>query len=297
MSLGGPVHSELVIKKSRFIGCVQAVPDRAAAQAVVAALWAEHPTATHVCWALLAGGQSAAVDDGEPSGTAGRPMLEVLRRQDLEGVLATVVRYYGGTPLGAGGLVRAYTDTVAQALLTASKVQLQRMKTLQCLVPYAQEGLLRREIDAAGAELVDVQHGTLVTLHAHVGEKLGSEGIAHASRGKICRHSMRGTWGCFAPAYLQRLHSPAGLPPALGDHRNCARQPVDRVHAGHGFDLRLVGDSAWLATHARGVLHSCQQHAFDLGIDVVLHPAGGFVVSIEARYGLTDPAKIFLGTQ
>ncbi|WP_341648150.1 YigZ family protein [Thauera humireducens] len=59
--------------------------------------------ARHVCWALLAGGQSAAVDDGEPSGTAGRPMLDVLRHQDLEGVLATVVRYFGGVKLGAGG--------------------------------------------------------------------------------------------------------------------------------------------------------------------------------------------------
>jgi putative IMPACT (imprinted ancient) family translation regulator len=63
-----------------------------------------HPTATHVCWALMAGGQSAAVDDGEPSGTAGRPMLEVLRHQKLEGVLASVVRYYGGINLGAGGI-------------------------------------------------------------------------------------------------------------------------------------------------------------------------------------------------
>ncbi|MEY2893092.1 MAG: hypothetical protein RJA98_3000 [Pseudomonadota bacterium] len=113
LSLAAPVHSELVIKKSRFIGCVQPVADRAQAVQIVDALWAEHPGATHVCWALMAGGQSAAVDDGEPSGTAGRPMLEVLRHQDLEGVLATVVRYYGGVQLGAGGLVRAYTDSVA----------------------------------------------------------------------------------------------------------------------------------------------------------------------------------------
>ncbi len=91
-------------------------------------------------------------------------MLDVLRHQDLEGVLATVVRYFGGVKLGAGGLVRAYTDCVAQALLTAPKVQLQRMATLQCLVPYALEGLLRREIEATGAELLDVQHGSLVTL-------------------------------------------------------------------------------------------------------------------------------------
>ncbi|WP_290868038.1 YigZ family protein [Aquabacterium sp.] len=163
-TIAAPVHSELLIKKSRFIGCVQPVPDRATAQQIVAALWAEHPTATHVCWALMAGGQSAAVDDGEPSGTAGRPMLEVLRRQELEGVLATVVRYYGGVQLGAGGLVRAYTDSVAQALLGATKVTLQRMATLHCQVPYAMEGWLRRELEQAGATLLEVNHADMVSV-------------------------------------------------------------------------------------------------------------------------------------
>jgi len=161
-TLAQPVHSDLVIKKSRFIGCVQAVPDRAAAQAVVAALRAEHPAATHVCWAFLAGGQSAANDDGEPGGTAGRPMLEVLRRQDLEGVLATVVRYFGGVKLGAGGLVRAYTDAVAQALLAAQKIPLQKTLTLRCTVPYAMEGMLRRELQLAHALLGEVKHGDAV---------------------------------------------------------------------------------------------------------------------------------------
>src|SRR5690606_2022250 len=135
-TLDQAVHSELLIKKSRFIGCVQPVTDRATAQAIVHALWEQHPDARHVCWALLAGGQSAAVDDGEPSDTAGRPMLEVLRHQDLEGVLATVVRYFGGIKLGAGGLVRAYTDAVAQALLQAEKVPIVRLATLRCAVPY-----------------------------------------------------------------------------------------------------------------------------------------------------------------
>ena len=116
------------------------------------------------CSLLLAGGQSAAVDDGEPGGTAGRPMLDVLRHQDLEGVLATVVRYFGGVKLGAGGLVRAYTDSVAQALLQAEKVPLVRTRSLRCSVPYALEGLLRREIAAAGAPLLDVAHAALVTL-------------------------------------------------------------------------------------------------------------------------------------
>ena len=159
LTLAQPAHSELVIRKSRFIACVQAVPDRPHAQAIVAQLRAAHPQAAHVCWALLADGQSAANDDGEPGGTAGRPMLEVLRRQDLEGVLATVVRYFGGVKLGAGGLVRAYTDAVAQALLGAHKLPLRKSVAMRCAVPYALEGMVRRELQQAGAQLGDVAHG------------------------------------------------------------------------------------------------------------------------------------------
>ncbi len=116
----------------------------------------------------LAGGESAAVDDGEPGGTAGRPMLEVLRHQQLEGVVATVVRYFGGVKLGAGGLVRAYTETVAQALLGAVKTGLQPMAQLRCSVPYALEGWLRRELQAAGAQLVEVRHGSVVEVEMRI---------------------------------------------------------------------------------------------------------------------------------
>ena len=188
LTLAAPVHSELIIKKSRFIGCVQPMADRASAQKVVAELWAQHPGARHVCWALLAGGQSAAVDDGEPSGTAGRPMLDVLRHQGLEGVLATVVRYFGGVKLGAGGLVRAYTDAVAQALLQAEKVPIVRLATLRCMVPYALEGLLRRELDAAGATLLTVAHGQAVTLCFSLPEDSAAAlraRLAEAGQGRI----------------------------------------------------------------------------------------------------------------
>lgn len=163
-TLAAAVHSDLTIRKSRFIGCVQPMQDRASAQAAVDALWKQHPGATHICWALLAGGQSAAVDDGEPGGTAGRPMLEVLRHQDLEGVLATVVRYFGGIKLGAGGLVRAYTDCVAQALLGAEKITLQRMACLECNLPYALEGAVRRELASASASLLAAEHASVVRL-------------------------------------------------------------------------------------------------------------------------------------
>lgn len=188
LTLAAPVHSELIIRKSRFIGCVQPMADRAGAQKVVAELWARHPGARHVCWALLAGGQSAAVDDGEPSGTAGRPMLDVLRHQDLEGVLATVVRYFGGIKLGAGGLVRAYTDAVAQALLHAEKVPIVCLTTLRCTVPYALEGLLRRELDAAGADLLAVTHGQAVELSFSLPEDAAVDlraRLAEAGQGRI----------------------------------------------------------------------------------------------------------------
>lgn len=187
-SISSAVESELLIKKSRFLGCVQPVPDRASAQAIVARLREQHPGAAHVCWALMAGGHSAAVDDGEPSGTAGKPMLEVLRHQDLEGVLATVVRYYGGIQLGAGGLVRAYTDCVAQALKSATKVPIVKVRTLHCAVPYALEGLLRREIENAGGALLSVQHGDLVTFAFSLADAAADALVAHlneAGQGRI----------------------------------------------------------------------------------------------------------------
>ncbi len=183
-----PVQSELLIKKSRFIGRVEAVPDRATAQRIVAELAAQHPGAAHVCWALLAGGHSAAVDDGEPSGTAGRPMLDVLRHQDLDGVLATVVRYFGGVKLGAGGLVRAYTDCIAQALKAAEKIPVVRQRQLSYRVPYALEGLARRVTEDAGGKLLEVRHDELVEFDCMIGEPDAAQLIARlneAGQGKL----------------------------------------------------------------------------------------------------------------
>ena len=180
-SLARPAHHELVIKKSRFIACVESVAGREEAQARVAQLKAEHPDAAHVCWALLAGGQSAANDDGEPGGTAGRPILEVLRHQDLQGVMASVVRYFGGVKLGAGGLVRAYTDAVAQALLTAEKIPLIKQAQLACNFPYALEGLVRRELELAQAQLLEVGHGSVVTLRFALPDTLAAALMARLS--------------------------------------------------------------------------------------------------------------------
>ena len=118
-------------------------------------------------------------------------MLEVLRRQDLEGVLATVVRYYGGIQLGAGGLVRAYTDCVAQALKSATKVLIVKVRTLQCSVPYALEGSLRRAIDAAGGVLQSVQHGEMVEFSFSLAETSADALVTQlneAGQGRIAWH-------------------------------------------------------------------------------------------------------------
>lgn len=193
-SLKAPVQYELVIKKSRFIACVQPMSDRSTAQQIVAGLKAAHPTAAHVCWALLAGGQSAAVDDGEPSGTAGRPMLDVLRHQDLEGVLATVVRYFGGVKLGAGGLVRAYTDSVAQALLLAEKIPLLKMSSLRCCAPYALEGHIRRILASYTAVQLEVEHGSQVVFNFAVTADVADALIAQLNE------SCHGQLGWLSPA-------------------------------------------------------------------------------------------------
>lgn len=187
-TLANPVDSELLIRKSRFIGRVMPVSGRAAAYEEVARLKALHPGAAHVCWALLAGGQSAAVDDGEPSGTAGRPMLDVLRHQQLDGVLATVVRYFGGIKLGAGGLVRAYTDTVATALLQAERVPIIRLVRLGCRLGYELEGLVRRELPVLGGSLLDVVHGEQVTMQMAVPEPAAEQirrWLDNASHGRV----------------------------------------------------------------------------------------------------------------
>jgi uncharacterized YigZ family protein len=187
-ALASPVHNDFIIRKSRFIGCVEPCDGREAALARVAQLRAEHPSATHVCWALMAGGHSAANDDGEPGGTAGRPMLEVLRHQDLAGVLATVVRYYGGIQLGAGGLVRAYTDAVAQALLQATKTPITAQLTLRCALPYAMEGWLRRALEHDAGALLDVAHGNEVVATLRLSEPQMAafrDALNNASQGRV----------------------------------------------------------------------------------------------------------------
>jgi uncharacterized YigZ family protein len=163
-TLASPVSAEIDIRKSRFIALAIPVTDRDAAMRELDRLRAEHPGATHVCWALLAGGQSGMSDDGEPSGTAGRPILEVLRHHEVDGVLAAVVRYYGGIKLGAGGLVRAYTDAIATAMQSAERVERIERGLINVDIDYADEARVRRWIEQHDAELADSAYAMTVRL-------------------------------------------------------------------------------------------------------------------------------------
>lgn len=107
---------EIEIRKSIFIGHVAPVASEEAAWAFVNRIRQEHAKATHNCFAFRAGTVDRMSDDGEPSGTAGRPIFEVLQKKDLSDVVCVVTRYFGGILLGAGGLVRAYTQAAVEAV-------------------------------------------------------------------------------------------------------------------------------------------------------------------------------------
>ena len=126
LTLKNPASFEEVIKKSRFIAHAARVSSQSESldfyESVI------DPQATHNCWAWRIDFQVRSSDDGEPSGTAGRPMLNVIERRQLENTMVVVTRYFGGTKLGVGGLVRAYSGTTAKCLDRAGVVELFPMK-------------------------------------------------------------------------------------------------------------------------------------------------------------------------
>jgi len=142
-TIAGAVDHEIVIRKSRFLAHLEPVATIAEADAVIASVRKRHWDARHHCVALVVGphGESQrSSDDGEPSGTAGVPMLTVLRRRNVSDVVAVVTRYFGGVLLGAGGLVRAYSSSVGEALDRAVIVRRAEMVEVALDVPHADAG-------------------------------------------------------------------------------------------------------------------------------------------------------------
>jgi uncharacterized YigZ family protein len=145
------VH-ELEIRRSRFVCALARVTTEAEAQEFIAARRRTLHDATHNCTAYVVGEHgdlTRSNDDGEPGGTAGRPMLEVLTRRELTGTVAVVSRYFGGVKLGAGGLVRAYGQAVADTIDRVGMVERRPVVTMTVVADHALAGRLSRDLHAS----------------------------------------------------------------------------------------------------------------------------------------------------
>lgn len=180
ISLAAPCTHETVIKRSRFICQLLPVTSPEEAEKALAAIRKEHYDATHNCPAMIIGpgGEfEKASDDGEPQGTAGVPMLEVLRRSGVTNILAVVTRYFGGTLLGAGGLVRAYSGSVAEALKEARLVRNVPAAKIAIRLPYADYGKLQNIAQSFDAS-VDAVFGADVQAEVTIREERAAAFLA-----------------------------------------------------------------------------------------------------------------------
>ena len=160
-------EAEIEVKGSRFLCTLRRVPDEPAARAVVAELRRAHWDARHHCSAFVIGPDAMlqrSSDDGEPAGTAGAPMLEVLRGAGVSDVVAVVTRWFGGTLLGAGGLVRAYGDAVRAALDESGTLRRSLLQEVSLDVDAADAGRIEGDLRARGVAVLDGEWSARVRL-------------------------------------------------------------------------------------------------------------------------------------
>lgn len=164
-TIAGPVDAEIEISRSRFLARLERVDTEAAAREVIAAVRAEHPRARHHCSAFVLGAAQRTLrsnDDGEPSGTAGAPMLDALVSAGLSDVVAVVTRYFGGVLLGAGGLTRAYRAAVAEAVRDAPRVRRAERRELRVRTGYDIAAQVEAEARRRGWTVGEAEYGEAV---------------------------------------------------------------------------------------------------------------------------------------
>jgi len=158
-------EDEFIEKKSRFIGRVWPVDTEEEALAKIQEMKKQHYDATHNCWAyVMKDGPMRFSDDGEPGGTAGNPMMQVLQRENLYNVVCVVTRYFGGILLGAGGLVRAYTKGAKIAIDAAGKSMKRIWTVLYVPCPYPYYERVKLEVEAFGGIIRNTEFGAEVEL-------------------------------------------------------------------------------------------------------------------------------------
>lgn len=165
----GAGEAEYDEKRSRFLGHIRPVESEDEARAFIAEMKKEYYDARHNCWCyIIRGGAERYSDDGEPQGTAGIPMLELLRREGVTNAVCVVTRYFGGILLGTGGLLRAYTRAAKDALDAAGIAAVCRWTETEIPCSYAMAERMKAEIAAADGLLASVDYGAGVTLCALV---------------------------------------------------------------------------------------------------------------------------------
>lgn len=150
------------VRRSLFIVSVSPAATAEEADAFVASVRAKYPDATHNCYAYIAGAENPSVrfsDDGEPGGTAGQPMLEVLKKRGLTAVAVVVTRYFGGIKLGAGGLVSAYTDSVVSGIDAAGTVTMTERSLVEVRAGYQEFSRADSVLIRLGAERMSADYG------------------------------------------------------------------------------------------------------------------------------------------
>lgn len=169
------IEREIDIKKSRFIARVAPVNSREEAMAFLERARADFPDARHHCWAYQIGRPGAATqaamnDDGEPSGTAGKPILNVIQHKDMGDIMVVVIRYFGGIKLGAGGLVRAYAGATEVVLSEVTRRTQVPVRRLAITLDFALEQPVRHWCDQHEAHVEDVGYGEGVSMQVAVPE-------------------------------------------------------------------------------------------------------------------------------
>ncbi len=173
LTVKGYGEHEITIERSRFIAYIQRAETEEEAQAFIQDIKKKHWDANHNCSAYMIGEQNLiqkANDDGEPSGTAGVPMLEVLKKRDLKDTVVVVTRYFGGIKLGAGGLIRAYGKATSEGLNATGIVERKLMRVMKTKIDYTWLGKVENEIRSSLYQLKDIHYLEAVEVEVFVEE-------------------------------------------------------------------------------------------------------------------------------
>ena len=191
----GKSRSELVVKKSKFISQCFYIESDKEAKAIVSDLWKEHKDARHIVYGFIYGAKNSQTmgmtDDGEPKGTAGRPVLQVLKGSSVTNILCTVVRYFGGIKLGTGGLVKAYTEAAQQAVRKLKVKELIDEITFEINAGYEIYDSIKRAAESFSAEIIEEVFTDHIYMKLRVPEKYFKDikgAVSDISNGKtdIC---------------------------------------------------------------------------------------------------------------